>query len=341
MNVTGNMGLTIWDLLTDDFDYGQLEDNWIAVDVHDHSPGRGVPIGTAGIQNQAITQSKLGLQSVGQANIQNFAVGDPQIQEASITGDKIAPGSLTGSDLANGTVSWTQLDPTLFPLGYIGLWYRPPGSGASPGGVWEVMDGRSWSTINNIMGSGQTKLTTGVIPNMLGSFAMGTGLTTGVGIGNTGGASTIDLYHAHSVGLPAMSVPPHTHPIASDGLHNHTFAGGFHMATRQNTIPPGRTLNLIGPNNSVIPVSDFTVFANGLESGLEALLAAGEALTGITTFPVEMDLNGYHDHTGNTGASATGATGTSVTTTDVELSATQSVVNPYVGLCYIMKVRNS
>lgn len=334
-NVTGAMGLIIWDELTDDFDSGQLEDNWIAVDGHDHSNEKGVQIGTAGIKDAAITQPLLAAGAVGQVNLQNFSVGTNQLQEASVTGDKIAPGSITGADIANGAISWPQLDPAMFPLGWVTLWYRPPGSGATPGGVWEIMDGRSWSTITNTLGSGGTALTTGIIPDMLGSFATGSNLSN---IGNTGGAASINIAHAHAVSS-TTTVPPHNHAIGEDGQHLHTFGGGFTLATRQNAIPPGRTLNLLGPNNSVIPITDFTLLANGFAGFYNLGNAQIDDIANITT-PVAMDPNGLHNHGGLTGTS-TAITGSSSGSTDTQLSTTQSIIPPYVGLVYMMKCRNS
>jgi hypothetical protein len=328
-NVTGNMGLTIWDELSDEFDYGQLEDNWIAVDGHDHSPEKGVPIGTNGIANNAITQPKLAIGAVATVNIQNFAVGTNQIAEASITGDKIQPGSITGSDLANGAVSWPQLDPAMFPLGWIGLWFSP--GGVAPGGVWEVMDGRAWSSIPNAFG-----LNTGVIPDLLDAFALGVHPNqTGI----TGGTPAIDIAHAHTVTGGTITIPSHNHSISQDGQHLHTFGGGFTLATRQNAIPPGRTLNLIGPNNSVIPVTDFTLLANGFAGFYNLGNAQIDDIANITT-PVAMDATGLHSHGGLTGTS-TPISAAASGTTDQQLSAGQSIYPPFVGLCYIMKVRNS
>lgn len=53
------MGLRIWNLLADLYDHAQLADNWTKVDYHDHSPGRGVLIPTAGIEDGAITAPKI------------------------------------------------------------------------------------------------------------------------------------------------------------------------------------------------------------------------------------------------------------------------------------------
>lgn len=53
------IGLTVWTDLTDPYDHDQLADNWLKVDQHDHSEGRGVQVSTNGIFDGAITGEKL------------------------------------------------------------------------------------------------------------------------------------------------------------------------------------------------------------------------------------------------------------------------------------------
>lgn len=71
MITTPNMALKLWNLIGDLFDHSQLENNFTALDQHDHSSGKGVQIGTAGIAPGAIT--------------------DPLIAAGTITGDKLNP----------------------------------------------------------------------------------------------------------------------------------------------------------------------------------------------------------------------------------------------------------
>lgn len=60
MEVTPNLGLTVWNLLTDSYDNSQLADNWARVDEHDHSEGKGKQIdGSVAILDGTITQNKL------------------------------------------------------------------------------------------------------------------------------------------------------------------------------------------------------------------------------------------------------------------------------------------
>lgn len=318
--ITGNIGLTIWNSIEDDFDFGQLEDNWIALDLHDHSPERGVQVPSAGIANQAITSTKLGLLSVATEHLQNGAVTTNVIANEAVGTDQIQPYSITPELIESTSLTFQQMDPTVVPLGSIMLWWRPPGSAAVPGGVWEIMDGRGWNLITNAW-----NLTSGNIPNMIDSFAMGTGITTGVGIGSTGGANEVSLSHYHNVDAHAHSVPAHSHTISADGVHAHTFAGGLSTWTRQNTISPYIAAVEGWPEGQSVSVDYFSMYVNGLQA------------SGINQ-SAPMDAAGSHSHTGFVGNTAltTGSTGTQ---TDTQLGSSD-ITPPYVGFCYIMKVRN-
>ena len=56
---TSNMGLRVWDQLNDPYDHDQLANNWAKVDLHDHTPGRGIQIPTEGIADGAVTSDKI------------------------------------------------------------------------------------------------------------------------------------------------------------------------------------------------------------------------------------------------------------------------------------------
>lgn len=88
MIVTPNLGLTVWNLLTDPYDSTQIADNWARIDQHDHSPGQGVPInGATSIADGTITASK-------------FAVG-AAVPDNSVTTSKIVAGAVTADGLAD------------------------------------------------------------------------------------------------------------------------------------------------------------------------------------------------------------------------------------------------
>jgi hypothetical protein len=56
---TPNLGLIAWTQPSDPYDSEELAENWIKVDQHDHSSGKGKRIGTAGLSDGAITVAKL------------------------------------------------------------------------------------------------------------------------------------------------------------------------------------------------------------------------------------------------------------------------------------------
>lgn len=87
---TTNMGLRLWNQSADNYNSQQLADNFAKIDAHDHTSGRGVPIGTGGIAAGAITSALLG--------------------PGSVTTVALASGSVTQSKIANGSVGTTQLD---------------------------------------------------------------------------------------------------------------------------------------------------------------------------------------------------------------------------------------
>lgn len=70
-SVSQKMGLRVWDQLADPYDHSQLAANWYKVDLHDHTPGRGVQIPAEGIADGAITGTKIGSSAVTSSNIVN------------------------------------------------------------------------------------------------------------------------------------------------------------------------------------------------------------------------------------------------------------------------------
>jgi hypothetical protein len=57
--VSPRMNLKVWNAPQDPYDHEQLADNFLKLDRHDHSEGRGAQIGSAGIQSGAITNVHL------------------------------------------------------------------------------------------------------------------------------------------------------------------------------------------------------------------------------------------------------------------------------------------
>lgn len=80
MAVTTNMGLTTW-ASGDSFNDQQLRDNWTAVDVHDHTTGKGKQIPSNGLQKDSVTETK----------IADGSVTSDKLVDESISQYKLAP----------------------------------------------------------------------------------------------------------------------------------------------------------------------------------------------------------------------------------------------------------
>ncbi len=91
MGIVGpNMGLIIWDLATDDWNWEQMRTNLARIEFHDHAFGRGTQIPTEGIKDGAITAPKL-------------APGANIISDGSVTAAKFA--QLPATKVYNGATT--------------------------------------------------------------------------------------------------------------------------------------------------------------------------------------------------------------------------------------------
>ncbi len=87
---------------------------FIPISEHDHSgSGNGTPIGTAGLQNSAVTTAKIAAGNVNSTSIGDEAVATAHIQTDAVTEDKLAPDAASrstyiiqaGEILADGTAA--------------------------------------------------------------------------------------------------------------------------------------------------------------------------------------------------------------------------------------------
>lgn len=314
------MGLTVWDTKDDDFDFAQLEANWKAIDTHDHSLGNGVQINTAGLANGSVTTGKLANQAVGNAQIAANAIATAQVQDGAITNAKLAGGIVHGTAIPDGAVTYPMLEATVLPLGTVIMWWRAAGSNATPGGGWEICDGRPWSGITNALG-----LSTGNIPNLVNGFARGSSMAN---IGVAGGSATVNTAHAHSVNNHAHVMPQHWHGIANDGAHYHTVANGKQLWARINAFDDGLTVVDYGGVQRRNHFQSLFI-PNFLEGGPEAQKPVPN--NGMDPVPP-------HQHGGLTTVSNLFSTGNATATTDTQGSA-QSIIPPNVTFAFIMRVR--
>lgn len=328
MFVTPNMGLTAWDQGSDQYDHSQLASNFVEIDDHNHTLGKGRQIPSAGIQNSAITSDKLAsdavvptihiaVDSIPQSRLGVDSVGSPELQSASVG---------TG-EIQDHSVTQNKLDPSILPIGFVAMWYRADAAVLPPAG-WEVMDGRAWSSIPNSLGAGGLQWNAGNIPNMVNKFPLGAALA-GTGstpdlppnVGATGGAHARNLSHTHTTNPHTHAVDSHAHAIAADGAHYHRFIGTSHL---------GVNVNNLHSRDVGVPRAEGT---------RQALYMPNHNIFGELGSDVDLPMETVdpHSHGGATGSSSAG-------TNSVTISVNNSLVSDldlrpaYVGLIYIMKV---
>lgn len=102
-----NMGLKVWNLLTDPYDHSQLASNWAKVDQHDHTSGKGVQIPTGGIADGAISGVKVGNAQITPEKLTASVVSSVGINTLSNTYRKSSANTETYS---NSTTSYTVVD---------------------------------------------------------------------------------------------------------------------------------------------------------------------------------------------------------------------------------------
>lgn len=323
---SANMALIIWDELDDAYSHEELAANWELIDLHDHSPGKGVQIGTGGIKDLAITKAKMA--------------------PGAVDADIIPPGAITSPLLGDDVVTAPKVHPDLWaamlPLGTILPWYRPANAEvAVPAGWVECLGGSLPASEHDFPTSGAAI----DVPDLRDKFLYGA-MHDGPTERQSGGQNNRTWDHTHNIpdhthnidqhrhSLPdhSHSVQAHAHGIGADGAHRHTMAGGntFHQR------PYGRY------NDTTDKV--MTAYVTNVGSG------SGDDVG------MNMDNAGGHSHGGATGA-AGGATnpagagttgpadpsttsGPSVhTTTGAQQGVGGDIRPAYFGVLFIMKVR--
>lgn len=76
---TPSMGLKRWDQPNDVFSYVELSDNFAALDIHDHTTGKGVQIPTGGIANLAVDNTKLANNAVTNTKVLDATLADAKL----------------------------------------------------------------------------------------------------------------------------------------------------------------------------------------------------------------------------------------------------------------------
>lgn len=115
MATTTNMSLTTW-AATDTFNWQQLKDNFDKIDAHNHESNQGVKINTNGIEDNAITSTKIAPQTIQAADIAPGAIGPDQLATNAVTPVKI--------DFASVNQISTSLSGTGYEDGDV-IYYKP------------------------------------------------------------------------------------------------------------------------------------------------------------------------------------------------------------------------
>lgn len=231
---TTALGLTIWNSPSDKYNYQQLADNWLRVDEHDHTPGKGNLIQTDSIANGAITSAKIA-PGVISANVQARSVGTEALIDRAVTTSK----------LGNGSVNNNKLHPhSRLPIGTIVPWWHPNPTDEtlvslfgveSQGQVvpgWVICDGRILPP-----GSQDFVNTEFTVPNLQSKFVMGASGTVASGTSTitnltattSGGSRTFTLNSTSGL------LPNRTYLISAPTIFgaNTTFTTDSSLSTSQ------------------------------------------------------------------------------------------------------------
>lgn len=344
---TPNMGLVAWDQGEDPYDHHQLASNFRAIDLHDHSPGKGKRITSAGIDDNAIISSKIADNAVIPSKIPDSSIDQDKLADNSVGTEQIINGSILGEDLADGIITNAKLSPEVNPLGSIRMWYRVNGSVGLPDG-WEVLDGRPWSSVPNKLGPSETNWTTGNMPDFRNRFPLGAALSdTGSGatqppdIGQVGGSMTIDLTHSHTVNAHTHTGPSHTHSIPTQDAHIHRFITNV-WDSNKNVV--GSAWVHARQRGSAVPGSEgrrqaFYVPELNREERLgedvEAPMTAESYVDGAGNI---LNPQPAHNHSGSTGLSGGFSTGPASPGTNDALGSAVNHRNAYVGVLFLIRV---
>lgn len=102
--VTPRMSLKVWNAASDPYDHEQLADNFLKLDQHDHSPGRGTPIGGAGIQPGAITSTHVYPGALGADSLGTGSITEDKLANGAVTSPKISSAVLASLGLSDGAI---------------------------------------------------------------------------------------------------------------------------------------------------------------------------------------------------------------------------------------------
>lgn len=324
------MLLVPWDEGDDPYSYSQLSTNFVLIDQHDHTSGKGRRIPTAGLQDSAVTSIKIAPRNVTRTNIDFAAVGPDELADDSVTRSKLADDAVGSNELDDGAVHARHLDPNVLPIGSIIPWWRPGTAHPVPTG-WVPCDGRTLGPgAHDFEGGGSI-----VVPDLSDERALRGGNDTQ--IGTRSGSNSVDLTHSHTspghthvVNDHTHVVLSHAHALSTDGDHEHGFMG------TDGSGPYVLTPQALGTRGS----------ATSVGSTFQALYLPGYNTGNNTTAFLDMENRGAHDHGGATGAVSVGTTGATPGTSSVAVTtnsslSTTDVRGASMRVLFLVKVKNT
>lgn len=292
---TSALGLTIWNSASDKYNYQQLADNWLLVEGHDHTPGKGKLIQTDSIAPGAITSDKIA-SGVINSNIRARSVGTDAIIDGAVTLDKIAAESVNYSRLHRHS---------RIPLGTVVPWFHPQPTeenlvalfGVQDGGTtipsWVICDGRTIEAGHHDFGGGSFD-----VPNLQSKFIMGA----------TGVASDTPVNVSGTFQIKSSSTTSRTFEITTvNGTLNSTTPDGAttYGINVTSVFGSGTTFYATGVTTdtvSSVTTKTYTCVASNLPS--QTVTSSPVTITGISTNPNRVGVTGgqnsvslAHSHT--------------------------------------------
>ncbi len=321
--ITPNMGLTAWTLPSDPYDHSQLASNFAAIDVHDHTQGKGRQVPRQGIANGAIDGSKIAGNAINPTvHIPDRSIPQAKLGFDSVGADEIIDGSI-GPDELDGNADYSKIAGSIVPVGTVLMWFRPTPA-ISPPVNWEICDGRPWAQVPNIWNT-----VAGNMPDFRDRFPMGASVTGGTAIGATGGTNNRSLAHSHQVEAHTHAIAAHIHGIGVDGAHRHRWQTTVWDASGN---PIGLTFTDPMQRGTAVPGAIGTRQSLYIPD-LNRAEYYGENVG------ARMETTGLHSHGGMTSPASGQETTASAPNTTVSMNAEQDIRPAWIGVLFIMKVR--
>jgi len=278
---TPNLGLTVWNLRTDPYDSGQLAQNFIAIDQHDHSNGKGAPIdATNAILNGSITGAKLASPAVGTGNIADYAVTSNKLANNSVTTSTITDLNVTGTKIADGTITRSKLTSI-----YTSTVPVSPTSGdeiyydtGSSGPVWHLRhNGSRWDFLGGAPSSSYVNGSVQILANDDGGTSPDYPINTG-----TGGTT-----------LPSLALKKGSYRINYSALMNFIYVS---VSTAQMVL---YLYNTNAVTNTTSPVASIVLSPPlGGDTQLQTTLAQSFTYTATSDTSLYMYAKNYNRQTG-------------------------------------------